>query len=121
MQLCSIVKNRKIYTISKYCQVVSFLLIILFLSISVIQILHNHKVVVKIEQSDDESDGYVTEKCKICEFFIHKHGKALYLSHPPVTSTPLPEPLSYNTYSYIGNYKFTLQGFTNKGPPILIA
>ena len=121
MQLCSIVKNRKIYTISKYCQVVSLLLIILFLSISVIQIFHSHKTVIKTEQSDEEDNGYVNEKCKICDFFIHKHGKALHLSHPPIISTPLPDPISYNTFSYIGNYKFTLQGFTNKGPPFLLA
>ena len=114
-------KQGKIKTISKYCQAVSFLLIILFLSISVVQILHSHKPVVETEQSDEENDGFVTEKCKICDFFIHKHGKALHLAYPPIISAPLPEPLSYNTFYYIGNYKFTLQGFTNKGPPAPLA
>lgn len=121
MQLCSVVKNGKIYVISKYCQAISCLLIILFLSISVMQILHSHKAVIKTEQSDEEDNGYLTEKCQICDFFIHKHGKALHLSYPPVISAPLPEPLSYITSSYIGNYKFTLQGFTNKGPPAFLA
>jgi hypothetical protein len=115
------VKQGKINTISIYCQAVSFLLIILFLSISVVQIFHSHKTVIKTEQSDEESDGLVTEKCKICDFIIHKHGKAIHLSYTPVISAPLPEPVSYNTFSYIGNYKFTLQGFTNKGPPSLLA
>lgn len=102
-------------------QVVACLLVMLFLTISVGQLFHSHKTAVKTEQSGAEEGTYVIEKCHICEFYIHKHGKAFSLSYPPVLSVPVPELINHNTHHYIGNYKFTLQGFTNKGPPARLA
>jgi hypothetical protein len=105
----------------KCCQTVSFLLIIVFLGISAGQMLHSHKSILKTEQANEDDSGYIGEKCKICEFYVHKQGKVLNLSYPPVFTAPLPEPISYTTHYYIGNYKFTLQGFSNKGPPVLVS
>lgn len=98
-------------------RLISCLLIVVFLGIAVGQLFHNHKLIVKTEQSADEDASYVTEKCMVCEFITHKHSKFLHLSFPPVFVVAMPEPVTYSSKGFIGNYKFTLQGFTNKGPP----
>lgn len=98
-------------------RLISCLLIVVFLGISVGQLFHNHKSVIKTEQSADDDASYVSEKCNVCEFYVHKHSKFTHLSYPPVFVVAVPETITYNSSGFIGNYKFTLQGFTNKGPP----
>ena len=94
----------------------------LFLSISVIQALHSHNRPVQTEQgTNDEDTVSASDQCQLCDYFTQKQGKQLFLSYAPVLILPIPEPIPYNTKIFIGNYKFTLQGFTNKGPPALIA
>jgi hypothetical protein len=100
---------------------VALLLVVVILGISFGQALHSHKSLTKTEQSGEEDSGSLTEKCSICEFYLHKHGKELNLSFPPVYNQPVIQPVTFNSQCYIGNYKFTLQGFTNKGPPFIIA
>jgi hypothetical protein len=117
MQLCCTVKQEKKDIYMLRYRLIACLLIVVFLGISVGQLFHNHKSIIKTEQTADDDASYVTEKCKVCEFFVHKHSKFLLLSYPPVLVVAVPEPITYNSHCFIGNYKFTLQGFTNKGPP----
>ena len=104
--------------IGKCYQLGSLLLVMLFLSIAIIQSVHTHDREVRTEQSAIDQDSLSnSDWCKLCDYFIHKQDKQLFLSYPPVVVPPLPEPVSYTTEIFVGNYKFTLQGFTNKGPP----
>lgn len=121
MQLCSILKIEKNHIQKKCCQVVSFLMVILFISMTVVQAFHTHDSSVNTEQSDQVDISYAVEKCKICEFYLHKQSETAHSTYPPVLTTPLPTPVKHNTCHYIGNYKFTHQGFTNKGPPGLLS
>lgn len=113
-------RQQQVHLFAQYCRVVSVLLVVVILGISIGQALHSHKSIIKTEQSGEEDSGSLTEKCSICEFYLHKHGKELNLSYPPVYIAPVIEPAVLNSDCYIGNYKFTLQGFTNKGPPSII-
>jgi len=109
--------------ILKKChQLGALVLVLLFLSISVIQALHRHHRIVQTEQSSNDEDSITdSDQCKLCDYFTQKQDKQLYPSQELVLVIPLPEPISYKGETFIGNYKFTLQGFTNKGPPAIIA
>ncbi|WP_256011923.1 hypothetical protein [Desertivirga xinjiangensis] len=65
--------------------------------------------------------GPEVDSCRICDYLAHKQGRELYLSFPPQLVLPILEPVMRNTPVIAVNYKFTLQGFTNKGPPYLLA
>jgi len=121
MQLCSILKIGKKLIQKKCCQVISFLMVILFISMPLLQAFHTHDSGVNTEQSDQGDISYAVEKCKICDFYLHKQSETIYSTYPPVMVMPLPTLITHNTQHYIGNYKFTLQGFTNKGPPGLLS
>ena len=70
------------------------------------------------EQSCNDKDSVSdTEDCKLCDYYSDQQGKQLFLHYPPVLIISLPATETLNTHVVIGNYKFTLQGFTNKGPP----
>ena len=88
---------------------------------SFVQAFHTHDRHVNTEQSDQGDTTHEVEKCKICEFYIHKQNEAIHSFYPPVLAALLPTWIIYNNHFYIGNYKFTLQGFTNKGPPQLLS
>ncbi|EDM37789.1 hypothetical protein PBAL39_15229 [Pedobacter sp. BAL39] len=94
----------------------------IFLSISVIQAIHSHEQTVQTEQSTADQDATTDmDHCKICDYIIHKQSKHLFLEASQLLAAPLPEPISFCTHYFLGNYKFTLQDFTNKGPPALLA
>ena len=59
------------------------------------------------------------KKCEICDFIIHKQSK--YISSNILQNALVLSPvtITYNCNACICNYDFTLQGFTNKGPPPL--
>ena len=118
MQLWCELKQR--YTnISFTCyRLGSLLLVMLFLSISVLQSLHSHNRVAQTEQSSADDDMVSnSDQCKICDYLLHKQDKQLFYSFATVVVPTIPDAIVYNDRSSIGNYKFTLQGFTNKGPP----
>jgi len=121
MQLyCELKTGNK--NISKKChQLGSLLLVILFLSISVIQALHSHKFIVQYEQSADSSNETVFEAnhCKICDYLIHKQNKYFFIVYAAVLVLAVSWPSSFPPHRLVDNYKFSLQGFTNKGPPVL--
>jgi len=96
----------------------SMLLVMLFLSISISQMLHTHKVFASEKENLTTDSVSAVEKCEICDFIIHKQSKHIpaYIVEQLIERSPAE--VSYNCNSCICNYEFTLQGFTNKGPPI---
>jgi hypothetical protein len=112
-------KRREKNILKKYYQLGSLLLIALFLSVSVIQALHSHKTSTHSEQSSTNDSEKVSDAndCKLCDYLHHKEGKQLFFAGVASIVLAVPEPITYQTHSFIGNYKFTLQDFTNKGPP----
>ncbi len=121
MQLCGILKNEKNHIRKKCCQVISFLLVILFTAMTVVQAFHAHDTVVSTNHADQCLISYGVEKCEICDFYLHKRCETIHPIYPPVLVTPFPTTVIHNSQHYIGNYKFTLQNFTNKGPPELLS
>lgn len=114
-------KERK-HILRKCYQAGAMLLVMLFLSISVAQILHSHpKVSATPHTHQHDLDGghqlSAADKCLICDYLAHQQSKEFYISHPLVLNVPLPDAITLNTNVFVGNYKFSLQGFTNKGPP----
>lgn len=97
----------------------ALLLAALLFSVFFIQAAHNHhkhpqqKTVADQEQSDP-----APELCKICDYFIHKQIKDFHMPVPLELKIPIPAPIQHSYQVFAGIYKFTLQGFTNKGPPV---
>jgi len=115
-------KTRDIKNIINKCyQLGALLLVVLFLSITIVQALHSHKSCLQIEQSFNSSDETVSNSnpCQLCDYLTHEQGKQLFISYGSALVLSVPEPIVFHAHNFIGNYKFTLQGFTNKGPPAL--
>lgn len=102
-------------------QGISLLLVLLFLSISLVPAFHHHEKIPRTAQSDDQDALNVKEsKCLICGYYAHNAGKEMYLSYPPVLDVPLPQPIVPGMKVAARIYKFTLSGFSNKGPPSML-
>jgi len=99
----------------------AFLLTILFLTIPLVQTLHSHHANdVFTKTSTEKSISSATEKCLICEYTAEIKGKQILMAHTPVIDIPTNVCATLNTFVYTRIYKFTLQNFSNKGPPALI-
>jgi len=115
-------KTRELKNIINKCyQLGALLLVVLFLSITIVQALHSHKSCSPIEQSVNSSDETVSNSnpCQLCDYLTHEQGKPLFIAYGSALVLSVPEPIVFHLHNFIGNYKFTLQGFTNKGPPAL--
>ncbi|WP_129714033.1 hypothetical protein [Pedobacter sp. SYP-B3415] len=91
------------------------LLLLIFVLLTGIRGLHYHDSVHKPAAS--ELSYAVADSCDVCDFLGHHNFKDFDL--PPALLMPeVPAlPSGVPAGSYIGIYKFTLQGFSNKGPP----
>lgn len=100
----------------------SFLLVWLFLFISAAQVLHVHpgSHMNDHEQCGDKEQLQGLDKCSICDYYHHIQAKQIFWHHPVVLDVALPQTRTINTQVLIGNYKFSLQGYTNKGPPYTV-
>lgn len=115
-------KRRNTYRKEATKKFAAFLLTILFLSIPLVQTLHSHHADDFFDKtSTEESISSATEKCLICDYTAEIKGKQILLAHPPVISIPTNICATINTFVYTRIYKFTLQNFSNKGPPALLA
>ncbi len=100
-------------------KIISMLLVFLFTAITAIQALHKHQTA-GIDRDDADTEYvYSSEKCSICDYLVQKRSHHAHLSYPPVITVPVTKAVTLLTRCYAGVYKFTLQGFTNKGPPAL--
>lgn len=92
---------------------------LLFFSVWIVQAFHSHNV--SSGSTTDEECVYAADTCKICDYLAHKENKKFNISPVPVLAVPLSKAVTFLSRSYAGRYKFTLQGFTNKGPPFSLA
>ncbi|UYQ91191.1 hypothetical protein MKQ68_13935 [Chitinophaga horti] len=99
------INNRKLYSM-----VGALLLLALLFSSNIIQVLHTH-------HPETTTVADADEDCEVCAYCNNHAGKELLLTHPPILDTPLPAAIVLNGKTYARIYKFTLQGFSNKGPP----
>jgi hypothetical protein len=112
-------KIHKSHQANTWIKAIGLLLVFTFVFISFAQIVHAHHNG-DIEHVVDQKESVAfTEKCSVCDYIFHKHGKDVVIPPPFFISFPLPNTNTCNTGVFVGNYKFTLQGFTNKGPPAL--
>ena len=104
-------KRRNTYQYKAAKKFAGALLAILFLTIPFIQTLHSHHADESfVKTTTEKSISSAAEKCLICEYTAEIKGKQILMAHPPV-----------NTFVYTRIYKFTLQNFSNKGPPSLLS
>lgn len=96
-------------------------MVLLFLAMPAVQAVHSHPRA--NEKTLAFGEKLVIEKfvehCKLCEFLSHQMGKDMHLSQPIELVFPIIQPVKLTVNLISGNHTFTLQGFTNKGPPIL--
>jgi len=98
------------------------LLAILFLAIPLIQTLHSHHDCRDLlSTTTEKSISSTAEKCLICDYTAEIKGKQILMAHPPVISIPTRICATLNNFVYTRIYKFTLQNFSNKGPPSLLS
>ena len=96
-------------------------MLLLFLAMPSLQLFHFHNETIslstKIDQKTIIDKG--SEQCKLCDFIAHKHVKEFQLPQANSFVVVMVKPVKqYGNYIAI-NYTFTLNGFTNKGPPML--
>jgi hypothetical protein len=108
--------NRK-QTYLKYLKAGSVLLMVYFLSVPLVQLFHGHAKNLHVEHVDDHQQVSGSDHCMICDYLSHNQNKQFHLPHPVVPSKVVAGAITLNSHVIAGNYTFTLQGFTNKGPP----
>lgn len=99
----------------------AFLLTILFLTIPLVQTLHSHHSEDFSKANTEKSITSATEKCLICDYTAEIKGKQIFVVQPPIINIPTNVCATLNTFVYTRIYKFTLQNFSNKGPPSLLS
>ncbi|RZK21296.1 MAG: hypothetical protein EOO86_01490 [Pedobacter sp.] len=113
-------KIHKSHQANTWTKAIGLLLIFTFVFISFVQIIHAHNNNDTEHVADQKESISFSEKCSVCDYIFHKHGKDILLPLPFSISFPLPKANTCSTGVFVGNYKFTLQGFTNKGPPAIV-
>ncbi|WAC40287.1 hypothetical protein [Pedobacter sp. SL55] len=114
--------GKRTYQNNKAKVFASALLAILFLAIPFVQTLHSHHASEElIHTTTEKSISSAAEKCLICDYTAEIKGKQILMAHLPVISIPTNVCATLNTFVYTRIYKFTLQNFSNKGPPSLLS
>ncbi|MCC8409813.1 hypothetical protein LJ707_12825 [Mucilaginibacter sp. UR6-1] len=104
----------------KLSAIVSLLLAFVFMAITAVQAFHRHNYQSLNDNNDDDTEYvYASEKCAVCDYIVHKQSHHAHLAYPPVIGIPVTKAVTLLSKTFAGNYKFTLQGFTNKGPPAI--
>jgi len=120
MQFCCNLKREAAYQLH-IKSILAIWLIILFVGNSLFQIFHHHKHLADHKQYSQTSIQKWVKSCELCDYMAHHHAVPILVAHhfelvPPVKPTAI-----FAGRYYIGFYKFTLQGFTNKGPPTVLS
>ncbi|RZL29844.1 MAG: hypothetical protein EOO96_19375 [Pedobacter sp.] len=105
----------------KLKQLSACLLLLLFLAMPTLQLFHFHDQATELSSQTDGKTviDKLSEQCKLCDFLSHKQFKEFHLPKASTTLIATQQPIKiYGNYIAI-NYTFTLNGFTNKGPPSL--
>ena len=118
----SLMKRGNTYQLKAAKKFAGALLAILFLTIPFVQTLHSHHASEDfVKTTTEKSISSAAEKCLICEYTAEIKGKQILMAHPPVINIPSDVCAELNTFVYTRIYKFTLQNFSNKGPPSLLS
>lgn len=105
--------------IRRIYRLLSASLVFLFVCIHLLQLLHNHYTF------PDSPSGQETEQqcaspaalCKICDYTAHLRHESVDIPPLIILQITLPEAIELEGHVVARIYKFTLQGFSNKGPP----
>lgn len=121
MQLCCTMKNGANIIQTKFQRIGSLLLILLFLFVAAAPLLHHHEHCERSEHVNVGSDENIqlTDKCAVCDYCHHIQGQQILLYYPQLQIIINTNAITLDNRALVSNYKFTLQGFTNKGPPAL--
>ena len=95
------------------------LLALVFLLIAAAPLFHHHghKPVCQHVSCNNSEKIQLTDKCAVCDYYHHTQGQQIHLAWSQSLPVINPEVIAPDTWVYQGKYKFTLPGFTNKGPP----
>ncbi|SFH19683.1 hypothetical protein SAMN04489864_106176 [Pedobacter insulae] len=112
-------KDKEKHTLNALHKLVSYFMVLLFLAFPIVQVVHWHAHASKITTHNDSKlvIDNIAEQCKICDFLAHKQLKEFHMSNSIELVVPIVQPVKTCTNLISGNYTFTLNGFTNKGPP----
>lgn len=95
----------------------AFFAMLMLFNIAVQGFHSHHQKQVPCKHTDQEVLTSYSAPCTICYHFQYRtHFDIPFLSNIEITPLLPAMPVHGGRY-YIGFYKFTLQGFTNKGPP----
>jgi hypothetical protein len=113
------VKKGENHINEKLNKLAAYLLALLFIAIPMLPLLHSHGQTTDIVTSTEGETPVVkiTGRCKLCHFLAHKQIKDYQLEDAFEVVVPILLHITANTTLVAINYSFTLNGFTNKGPP----
>lgn len=99
----------------------SLLLILLFLFVAAVPLFHHHEHAHGNEHINTSSEESIqlSDKCAVCDYCHHIEGQQILLYHPQLQIVLNTDAITLDNRVLVSNYKFTLQGFSNKGPPAL--
>ncbi|MBC8988123.1 hypothetical protein H9X96_20405 [Pedobacter sp. N36a] len=105
-------------------QGVSLLMVLLFLCIAAAPILHEHTAVDSRHQENNNPEPnsrqeqlQLSDKCSVCDYYHHIQGKQIFSHYLMELPSVFSKLISTIPHRFTRNYKITVQGFTNKGPP----
>jgi hypothetical protein len=90
--------------------------VMLFVGTSIFQVFHHHEHLAHHKHYSQTSIQKWVKSCEVCHYLAHHHALPLNADYFQLVLPVKPASAFPGRY-YIGFYKFTLQGFTNKGPP----
>lgn len=117
MQFCCDLKKEATY--QHYVKsILAVWLMTLFVVTSFFQIFHHHHQELPSHKHDNQTSIQKWVKsCEVCDYLAHHHAVPILNVHHFELITPVKSTAAFAGKYYMGCYKFTLQGFTNKGPP----
>ncbi len=95
------------------------LLMLVFFSIPVLQAAHNHSAEASAHHASSGSESVVYAKCPTCEFLVHQQQKHSFGDQAPVLIHFSQKPAAVYYTLNCKIYPAAIQGFTNKGPPVI--
>jgi hypothetical protein len=117
MQFCCDLKREDKY--QQYIKsTLAVWLMVLFMGTSFFQIFHHHQHPANDKHDHQTSIQKWVKGCEVCDYLAHHHTTPILTSHHFDLTPPIKSLTAFAGRYYIGCYKFTLQGFTNKGPPV---
>jgi hypothetical protein len=109
----SSIKNK----ISAISRLAASLMVLVFLSIPILQAAHKHGGESSAKHASSETVVY--SKCPTCEFLVHKQQKHSFGGEAPILIHFSQKPAVVYFSLNCKIYPASIQGFTNKGPPVI--